>query len=198
MRDQELHMPHTDTQNEYHRKRDFDRTPEPKGKGGATLDHPIFVIQKHQASSLHYDFRLEVGDVLKSWAVPKGPSKDPSEKRLAVPTEDHPREYADFEGTIPEGEYGAGTVMVWDRGTYENLSEEGMPMEEAIENGHVSVQLHGTKLQGGFALIRTHGGDRWLLIKMRDDKADPAWVPEDEATSAVTGRTLEEIAKKEE
>ncbi len=195
MRDQNIPMP--EPLEEYRKKRDFRKTPEPQGKAGIKLEHPLFVIQMHQASKLHYDLRLEVGDILKSWAVPKGPSLDPSSKRLAVPTEDHPLEYADFEGIIPEGEYGAGTVMIWDRGSYENLSEEGQSMEEAVREGHVKVALHGTKLKGGFALIRTGGGDRWLLIKMNDDAADPAWEPEGKPISAVTGRTMEEIADEE-
>lgn len=115
----------------YHKKRDFRRTPEPKGGKRKASDQPIFVIQKHDASNLHYDFRLDVQGMLKRWAVPKGPSTDPEEKRLAVPTEDHPLEYADFEGTIPEGEYGGGTVIVWDRGTYQNLRADSAWIDQA-------------------------------------------------------------------
>jgi len=188
----------------YKSKRDFGRTPEP-GAGQAVLDwankRPIFVIQKHDASHLHYDFRLEVDGVLKSWAVPKGPSTDPREKRLAVPTEDHPLEYADFEGVIPKGEYGGGTVMVWDRGGYKNLKEEKgehKSVARQIEDGHVTVWLEGRKLFGGYALIRTGKGGkpRWLLIKMDDEGADARQNPTStQPESAKTGRTLEEIRK---
>lgn len=188
----------------YNQKRDFTRTPEPsdqiitfewaKGK-------PFFVIQKHAASALHYDFRIEVDGVLKSWAVPKGPSTDPSIKRLAVPTEDHPLAYADFEGVIPEGEYGGGTVMLWDRGPYRNLkvSEDGTvekTVAQQLEEGHVTIWLEGQKLQGGYALIRTGRGEkaRWLLIKMDDGDADPGRNPtETENLSVKTGRTMDEI-----
>ncbi len=186
---------------EYRGKRDFDATPEPSGEGGPTGGKPRFVVQKHDASSLHYDFRLEAGGVLKSWAVPKGPSTDPRVKRLAVPVEDHPLSYIDFEGVIPEGKYGAGTVMVWDRGTYRNLKEEGgeeVPVEESIERGHVTVWLEGEKLRGGYALIRTgRGGEaRWLLIKMRDGEADARRNPvSTEPDSVLTGRSMEEIAE---
>jgi DNA ligase D-like protein (predicted 3'-phosphoesterase) len=162
---------------------------------------PLFVIQKHAARTLHYDLRLEVDGVLKSWAVPKGPSTNPRERRLAVPTEDHPLDYAEFEGTIPEGEYGAGTVLVWDTGTYRNLraekEEDGASMEEAIEEGRVEVWLEGKKLAGGYALIRTGRGveNRWLLIKMRDAEADARRHPtRTQPESVLTGRTLEEIA----
>lgn len=187
---------------EYKEKRDFRRTSEPSGEGAKPSDKPIFVIQKHDASNLHYDFRLEVEDTLKSWAVPKGPSTDPSEKRLALPTEDHPIDYANFEGVIPEGEYGAGTVMVWDTGTYRNLREEkeedGASIQEALEEGKLEVRLEGKKLKGGYALIRTGGGDdaRWLLIKMDDEAADARRNPvSTEPKSALSGRTMDEIAK---
>lgn len=124
---------------------------------------PIFVIQKHEASSLHYDFRLEVKGVLKSWVVPKGPSTDTRDKRLAMPVEDHKLEHADFEGVIPEGEYGAGTVLVWDRGTYRNLmqekeKEDQLSMSESIEEGHVEVWLEGEKIRGGYTVVRTQEG----------------------------------------
>ena len=129
-----------------------------------------FVIQKHRATTLHYDFRLEVEGTLKSWAVPKGPSTDPSEKRLAVQVEDHALQYADFEGRIAKGNYGAGTVTIWDRGTYRNLDEQHS-MAEAIETGHVKFWLEGERLHGGWTLQRTSGGSKpqWLLIKRRDD-----------------------------
>ena len=193
---------------EYKRKRDFRRTTEP-GDETVAFDwaegQPIFVIQKHQASTLHYDFRIEVDGVLKSWAVPKGPSTDPSEKRLAIPTEDHPLGYADFEGVIPEDEYGGGTVMVWDRGTYRNLKEEDQDeppsISEQLEDGHATVWLEGEKISGGYALIRTGKGDdaRWLLIKMDDDKADARRNPTStETKSIISGRSLEEIRKEED
>lgn len=163
-------------------------------------DRPIFVIQKHDASTLHYDFRLEVDGVLKSWAVPKGPSTDPGVKRLALPTEDHPLAYADFEGVIPEGEYGAGAVLVWDTGPYRNLRVEkegdGLSMAEALDEGKVEVWLDGHKLQGGYALIRTESGDdaHWLLIKMDDEGADRRRNPTStEPASVLSGRTLDEI-----
>lgn len=188
---------------EYERKRDFRKTPEPKGGRRKPGGAPIFVIQKHDASTLHYDFRLEVDGVLKSWAVPKGPSTDPSEKRLALPTEDHPPEYADFEGVIPRDEYGGGTVIVWDRGTYENITEkegEIRPASEALEAGHFLVWLKGEKIRGGYALQRTgEGGDvRWLLVKMDDGEADARRNPvSTEPESVISGRTIEEVAQEE-
>lgn len=189
---------------DYENKRDFSRTPEPKGrKSKHSSDRPIFVIQEHDASTRHWDFRLEVDGELKSWAVPKGPSTDPREKRLAVPTEDHPLDYADFEGVIPEGEYGGGSVIVWDTGPYDNITEkdDGLkPMAKAIDDGHVLVRLHGQKLQGGFALQRTGKGDkaRWLLIKMRDDNADARRNPTStEPESVLSGRTVEQVAREE-
>ncbi|MDD4252330.1 MAG: DNA polymerase ligase N-terminal domain-containing protein, partial [Methanoculleus horonobensis] len=150
---------------------------------------------------LHYDFRLEADGVLKSWAVPKGPSMSPKEKRLAVPTEDHPLDYAGFEGVIPEGSYGAGTVLVWDRGTYQNLTEKGgkrIEVAEAIRRGHVSFRLEGEKLRGGYALtrFRTGKGEAWLLVKMDDAEADPGRNPVvTEPRSVVSGRSLNEIAE---
>jgi DNA ligase D-like protein (predicted 3'-phosphoesterase) len=157
----------------YRAKRHFARTPEPGGlKKLAKAKQPIFVVQKHQARSLHYDFRLEVDGVLKSWAVPKGPPTNPSEKRLAVPTEDHPLEYSVFSGTIPEGEYGAGTVGIWDKGTFRvlpNKDGEEIPAGQAIAAGHIAFWLEGQKLKGGFALTRTgFGKGGWLLVKMVD------------------------------
>ena len=191
----------------YKKKRDFNKTSEP-GDEAVTFEwaegRPIFVIQKHQASSLHYDFRIEVDGVLKSWAVPKGPSTDPSVKRLAVPTEDHPLGYADFEGIIPEDEYGGGTIMVWDRGTYQNLKEEEEEdppsLSDQIEDGHATIWLEGEKLKGGYALIRTGKGEkaRWLLIKMDDDEADARRNPTStEPDSVKSGRSLEEIREEE-
>jgi DNA ligase D-like protein (predicted 3'-phosphoesterase) len=185
---------------DYRDKRDFGVTPEPPGGQGTAAPEPIFVVQKHAARRLHYDFRLEVDGVLKSWAIPKGPSTDPKEKRLAVPTEDHPLEYAGFEGVIPEGEYGGGTVMVWDTGPYRNLTEkqgQAIPMAQAVAHGHVKVWLEGKKLKGGYALTRFKTGkdESWLLVKADDEAADPQRHPvADEPRSVITGRTLEEIA----
>jgi len=189
---------------EYERKRDFSKTPEPRGgKDELPSGAPIFVIQQHDASSLHFDFRLEVDGVLKSWAVPKGPSTDPREKRLAVQTEDHPLAYADFEGVIPEGAYGAGTVLVWDRGPYENITKkdgEVMPAARALAEGHLLVRLNGEKLGGGYALQRIGTGEdeRWLLIKMADEGADARRNPvSTEPESVLTGRTMKEISRQE-
>lgn len=185
---------------EYRSKRAFDKTPEPPGDGDGDGDEPRFVIQKHDASSLHYDFRLEADGVLKSWAVPKGPSTDPRERRLALPTEDHPIEYLDFEGVIPEDEYGGGTVLVWDIGTYENEtgdSDEEIPIARAVEDGHLVVRLHGEKLTGGYALTRTGDGDdaRWLLVKTDDDEADARRNPvSTEPNSVLTGDSLDDVA----
>jgi DNA ligase D-like protein (predicted 3'-phosphoesterase) len=182
---------------EYRRKRDFKKTPEPAGKG--RKQGRMFVIQKHDATSLHYDFRLEVSGVLKSWAVPKGPSTNPRDKRLAMPTEDHPMDYGDFEGVIPEGEYGAGPVIVWDTGTFENITNEKgetVSMEDALESGHVSVWLEGKKLRGGYTLTRTgrDGRERWLLIKKRDEEADARRNPvSTQPESVLSGRTIEQV-----
>jgi bifunctional non-homologous end joining protein LigD len=161
----------------------------------------MFVVQKHDASRLHYDFRLEINGVLTSWAVPKGPSMNPADKRLAVMTEDHPLEYADFEGIIPEGQYGAGTVMVWDKGWYE--PGDDVPMNRQLARGKIDILLHGRKLRGGFTIIKTgiRSGGRsqamnWLLIKHRDEYADSSWNVEATALSRSvrSGRTLEAIA----
>ncbi|MBD3286471.1 DNA ligase [candidate division WOR-3 bacterium] len=194
------HVDRKDPLAEYREKRNFGKTPEPSGKPGPKHKNPVFVIQKHDASNLHYDFRLEVDGVLKSWAVPKGPSTDKSVKRLALPTEDHPADYADFEGVIPEGEYGAGTVMVWDIGPYRNLraekEDDPVSMPESVEDGKVEVWLEGEKLKGGYALIRTGKGkdSRWLLIKMDDEEADARRNPvSTEPESVISGRKLEEI-----
>jgi DNA ligase D-like protein (predicted 3'-phosphoesterase) len=156
---------------------------------------PRFVVQKHDASRLHYDFRLEVEGVLKSWAVPKGPSTDPREKRLAMEVEDHALDYADFEGVISEGSYGAGSVIVWDTGTYRNLRDE--PVEEGLRRGHVSVWLEGSKLRGGWSLQRMRGGSKpqWLLVKRRDEGADARRNPvSTQPESVLSGRTVEEVA----
>lgn len=155
---------------------------------------PVFLVHKHAATTLHYDFRLEVNGVLKSWAVPKGPSLDPKDKRLAVMTEDHPMEVADFEGVIPEGEYGAGTIMLWDRGWWEPLEEEA---EQALAKGSLKFILHGQKLSGSWALVqmKNRGPNNWLLMKHNDEYARPGSSIVDEAPNSVaTGRTLEEIA----
>jgi len=185
----------------YQEKRDFRRTPEPRGEGAHDQrdEQPVFVIQQHDASTMHFDFRLEVEGVLRSWAVPKGPSTDSSQKRLAIPTEDHPLEYADFEGVIPAGEYGAGPVLIWDRGSYRNRSEKDgqrRSMADALDDGHAIVELHGEKLQGGYALQRIGEGDevRWLLVKTDDEHADARRNPVSTQTkSVVSGRTLDEI-----
>ncbi|OPL10811.1 MAG: DNA ligase [Firmicutes bacterium ML8_F2] len=190
-----------DQLDDYRRKRNFDRSPEPEGKSGKQEDKPVFVIQMHDASTLHYDLRLEAGGVLKSWAVPKGPSTNPAEKRLALQTEDHPLEYADFEGVIPEEEYGAGAVIVWDKGTYENLSEKdgrSLAIEEALAEGLVSVKLNGIKLQGGYSLVRTGAKDdgRWLLVKKKDDQADARRNPvSTEPESVLSGKTIDSLKK---
>ena len=156
---------------------------------------PEFVIQKHDASTLHYDFRLEVGGVMRSWAVPKGPSTDPRDKRLAMEVEDHPKSWNEFEGVIRRG-YGRGTVIVWDRGTYEGLND--VPMAEALERGHASFRLEGEKLRGAWTLRRTHAGakPRWLLVKKRDEDADARRRPTStQPESVVSGRTIEEVAE---
>lgn len=187
---------------EYRRKRKFTETPEPAGRVGRAARSRIFVVQKHDASRLHYDFRLEIKGVLVSWAVPKGPSMNPAEKRLAIRTEDHPIEYADFEGVIPEGQYGAGVVMVWDKGTYE--PKDGIAPDEQLRRAKIDMALHGEKLRGGFTLIRTGIGStgpserkRWLLIKHRDQHADASWDIESPELdhSVLSGRTLKEIAE---
>jgi DNA ligase D-like protein (predicted 3'-phosphoesterase) len=183
----------------YREKRDLGRSSEPSGsRRRRGPKQPMFVIQKHDASSLHYDFRLEAGGVLKSWAVPKGPSTDPRDKRLAMAVEDHPLDYGDFEGLIPEGEYGAGPVIVWDTGTYRNLTErdgDEVPIEQAVEDGHVTVWLEGEKLHGGYSLRRMADDRRWLLVKKRDDHADARRNPvSSQPASVKSGRTVEEIA----
>lgn len=194
---------------EYKRKRRFTETPEPPPEVEKKSKHR-FVIQKHRATRLHYDFRLEMEGVLKSWAVPKGPSLDPADKRLAMQVEDHPVSYFDFEGTIPEGNYGAGTVMVWDVGTWEPLSPQPVngkfvPGTEAeasamLKDGDLKIRLHGKKLNGDFALVRMRSrrpgskGTEWLLIKKKDDAVVPGYDIEQYDESALTSRSLREIA----
>ena len=186
---------------EYKKKRTFKKTPEPTG-GRASGDALQFVVQKHDASRLHYDFRLELKGVLKSWAVPKGPSMNPAEKRLAMLVEDHPFDYKNFEGIIPEGNYGAGTVIIWDEGTYEPIEEVGEKNAQeahflkAFKAGSVKVRMHGKKLKGEFALVRTRGrGDNsWLLIKHRDKFATETDISK-KNKSVVSGKTIEGMAK---
>lgn len=176
----------------YNRKRDFTQTAEPKGRVTSGGGHR-FVVQKHAARRLHYDFRLELDGILLSWAVARGPSLDPADKRLAVRTEDHPAAYADFEGTIPQGNYGAGTVMLWDRGTW---SPDGDP-HEAIKNGRLRFTLHGERMRGAWLLIRMKGSKRenWLLRKLEDDEANrDSDLTQSHTSSITTGRSLEQIA----
>jgi DNA ligase D-like protein (predicted 3'-phosphoesterase) len=166
----------TDSLKAYREKRDFSVTAEPAGDKPRRSGRPIFVIQRHDASTLHYDFRLEVDGVLKSWAVPKGPPEKSGQRHLAVPTEDHPIAYADFEGVIPKGQYGAGTVEIWDSGTYRNLRAEidGMEpvaMSDSLDEGKVEVFLDGRRLKGNYALIRMEGDEdeeRWIMLRMKD------------------------------
>lgn len=182
----------------YHERRKVAHSGEPKGTERVKKHKkPIFVVQKHAASHLHYDFRLEIGGVLKSWAIPKGPSMNPKDKRLAVPTDDHPLAYATFEGIIPEGNYGAGAVMVWDTGSFDNVKTEAI--ETCLKEGRIEILLHGHKLQGAFALIRagSQTDERWLLIKMRDMSADlSSDVVADKPNSVLSGKSIEEIAAK--
>jgi len=187
--------------NEYHRKRRFGVTPEPRGevKGGRASRRLAFVVQKHRATRLHYDFRLEWKGVLLSWAVPKGPSLDPTVKRLAMQVEDHPLEYAGFEGIIPEGEYGGGTAMVWDQGTW---TPEVPDVDAALHKGELKFTLEGKKLRGSWVLVRTRGGPSpgkpaWLLIKHRDRFASEKDIAETESRSVVSKRILAEIAWQE-
>ncbi|MGW7022795.1 DNA polymerase ligase N-terminal domain-containing protein [Streptomyces decoyicus] len=192
----------------YRGKRHFDRTREPPGTRTSTGEGPSFVVQIHDASTLHFDFRLEADGVLKSWSVPKGPSTDPHDKRLAMPTEDHPLEYLAFEGVIPAGEYGGGTVIVWDRGTYRPLpgKKKGRTLSfgQALEDGHASFWLDGGKLHGGYALTRFRTGERpgereaWLLVKENDDRAGRRGTPDPRrARSVLSGRTLKQTAAEE-
>jgi bifunctional non-homologous end joining protein LigD len=196
--------PEGDRLQRYRSKRNFDRTAEPSGQPAIAATpgtgESRFVIQKHAARRLHYDVRFESDGVLVSWAVPKGPSLDPGEKRLAVHVEDHPLDYAGFEGTIPGGEYGAGSVIVWDQGTYRTLTEKrghAVPFSDAVGAGHVSVWLEGNKLHGGWSLTRTsRAGDResWIMVKRNDEYADREHdITAEAPNSSVTGRSLEEV-----
>jgi len=190
----------SDPLTKYRDKRDFTDTPEPEGELSEGSSDPIFIIQKHAARNLHYDLRIEAGGVLKSWAVPKGPSMDPKIRRLAVPTEDHPISYAYFEGVIPPGNYGAGTVLVWDRGTYRNLKGEEISFEDNLSEGHATIWLEGEKLKGSFAIIRTGKGEkaRWLFFKMKGTEAVPGSdIVDSEPNSVLSGRSLEEVAEQE-
>lgn len=178
---------------EYKKKRKFDKTPEPEPKKKKTRTGRLFVVQKHRATQLHYDFRLEADGVLKSWAVPKGPSLDPNVKRLAMQVEDHPVDYAKFEGVIPEGEYGGGTVMVWDYGTYDPETDD---VSAALRKGELKFSLNGEKLKGSWVLVRTR--DRqWLLLKHRDYYTTDEDVTLLAPVSILTRRTLAEIAEDE-
>jgi bifunctional non-homologous end joining protein LigD len=183
---------------EYAKKRQFENTPEPPPgkKKSSRAAKPYFCVQRHDASRLHYDFRLEIDGVLKSWAVPKGPSLDPAVRHFAAHVEDHPVDYGDFEGNIPAGNYGAGSVMLWDAGTFDLLGD--VSGADQIARGDLKFHLHGEKLQGDFALVQMKGrgkGNEWLIIKKRDDFAVPGWDVEAHAYSVLSGRTQEEIAQ---
>jgi bifunctional non-homologous end joining protein LigD len=183
---------------EYQKKRQFDRTPEPVGAETATKTENTFVVQKHAARRLHYDFRLAIEGTLKSWAVPKGPSLNPDDKRLAVRTEDHPLDYANFEGNIPEGSYGAGTVMVWDRGSFQVEGKDDAAKQ--VERGEIKFGLNGEKLRGSFVIVKlknSEKGNEWLMIKHKDAAVDPNWDIDEHDGSVLTGRVLEEIKAQE-
>jgi bifunctional non-homologous end joining protein LigD len=188
---------------EYHKKRDFSVTAEPKGGTAPIREQLVFVVQKHAATRLHYDFRLELDGVMKSWAVPKGPSMDPAAKRLAMEVEDHPIEYNSFEGTIPKGQYGGGTVMLWDRGIYTCGDTDLEPvagLRRGYAKGDLKIVLLGERLKGSFVLVRTKRGERgknqWLLIKHRDEYAElGSEITEQYVTSVDSDRTMEQIAK---
>ena len=187
------------TLKEYTKKRHFNVSPEPSGKAAPSKnqDALVYVIQKHRATALHYDFRLEWNGVLLSWAVPKGPSLDSLVKRLAMQVEDHPLEYASFEGVIPEGEYGGGTVMVWDQGTW---TPESPDVNAALAKGDLKFTLHGKKLQGSWVLVRTHGwgsssGKSWLLIKHRDQYTATKDITIEKPRSIVSNKLLANIAR---
>jgi len=189
----------------YKDKRDFNRTPEPVAETGVSSEGALrFVVQKHSARQLHYDFRLEAGGVLKSWAVSKGPSYDPGTKRLAVMVEDHPLDYSSFEGSIPRGQYGAGQVIIWDRGIYspdeggevsfEDRKRAEERMRQGLVSGKLSILLRGEKLKGSWALVKMQKSEmNWLLIKHRDEYADPQHDVLEEATSVVSGLTIDDL-----
>ncbi len=182
----------------YKAKRDFKRTPEPAAKATKSKSRSLrFVIQLHDASQLHYDFRLEADGVLKSWAVPKGPSLDPADKRLAMRVEDHPLAYRTFEGVIPDGNYGAGEVIIWDRGIY--VPKNGDRPARLIDAGEIKFTLLGKKLRGGFTLVKMRARDgaenAWLLIKERDDFVDKRWRAAAHDESVKSGRTLADIRR---
>lgn len=189
----EAHMSKKKELTTYHAKRDFAKTSEPSGLQSKhkKTKSPIFVVHEHHASHIHWDLRIEIGKTLVSWAVPKGPSMNTADKRLAVMTEDHPIEYASFEGVIPPGQYGAGPVMVWDAGTVIFRSDP----KKALKSGRLEVELHGTKLRGGFALVRLRSGEKnWLFIKMRDEYASPSSnIVHEMNRSATTDRTIDQI-----
>jgi bifunctional non-homologous end joining protein LigD len=183
---------------EYQKKRQFNRTPEPSGAESVAKTENTFVVQKHAARRLHYDFRLAIEGTLKSWAVPKGPSLNPDDKRLAVRTEDHPMDYANFEGNIPEGSYGAGTVMVWDRGTFQVEGKDSAAKQ--VDRGEIKFALHGEKLRGSFVIVKlkhSEKGNEWLMIKHKDGVVDPSWNIDEHDGSVLTGRVLEEIKAQE-
>lgn len=183
----------------YRGMRDFDDTPEPSGRTRKLAKGPIFVIQKHQATRLHYDFRLEMEGVLKSWAVPKGPSYDPGVKRLAMMTEDHPYDYAAFEGVIPAGNYGGGNVIIWDQGTWEFI-EPGDDPVKALKSGKLTFRLNGKKMFGEWALVKIHGkagskGNEWLLLKHRDAFANEEIdITEVAPRSVVSNNLVEDVS----
>jgi len=178
----------------YRRKRLFALTREPKGRPVKRSKRLVFVVQKHRASHLHYDFRLEADGVLKSWAVPKGPSLDPHERRLAVRVEDHPYQYKNFEGTIPKGNYGAGEVIVWDRGTYRSAESAGEDaIVKGLRKGALAIVLHGKKLKGGFSLVRLKRPRQWLLIKKSDRFASTRDITRSDR-SVKSGQRLTEVA----
>src|SRR5262249_10075742 len=185
----------SDRLSEYKAKRNFDKTPEPGPRQRRSRTGRRFVIQKHRASHLHYDLRLEVHGVLKSWAVPKGPSLNPRDKRLATAVEDHPLDYAEFEGTIPEGEYGGGTEIGGDQGTY-IPDDDTKDVAKGIEKGELKFSLNGSKLKGSWVLVRTRGR-QWLLIKHKDAYASDESVTGTQARSVLSDRTLAEIAADE-